>query len=204
MHSTLPSSLARFRQPSRATSKNGLFIALGTTAKRYFCWANAGLAMMTTATVARSNFFIGVSSTLSCLSLNIVWSGRRIDRAVVAPSRSVFSNHARAYPVDQHGQDDDHADQGLLPVGIDLRQHEAVADDLEQHAADDGAERTTDAACQISAADHGGRDHVELIGRGHVRGRRTEPARDDDSLQARGQRADHVDLDLDPHHRDAG
>src|SRR5436305_12518570 len=60
MHSTLPSSLARFRQPSRATSKNGLFIALGTTANLYFCWANAGLAMITTATVARISFFISL------------------------------------------------------------------------------------------------------------------------------------------------
>src|SRR5882672_833945 len=203
MHSTLPSSLARFRQPSRATSKNGLFIALGTTAKRYFCWANAGLAMITTATVARIIFFIGFLHAFMPI-LKIVWFGRRIDRAVVAPSRSVFSNHARAYPVDQHSQDDDHADQGLLPVGIDLRQHEAVADDLEQDAADDGAERTADAARQIGAADDGGCDHVELIGRRHVRGRRTQPARDDDALESRGQRADHIDLDLDPDYRNAG
>ena len=33
--------------------------------------------------------------------------------------------------------------------GVDLRQHEAIADHLEQHAADDRAERAADAAREI-------------------------------------------------------
>src|SRR3954452_24506511 len=82
MHSTLASSLARFRQPSRATSKKGLFIAFGTTTKRYFVWARAGLAMIATATAVRRIFLIGLLHAFVPI-LKIVCAGRRIDRAVV-------------------------------------------------------------------------------------------------------------------------
>src|SRR3954453_4632954 len=150
MHSTLPSSLARFRQPSRATSKNGLFIAFGTTAKRYLVWASAGLAAIATAMAANRTFLIGPPPRFSCLSCRS--SGPEADRRrrcwrlpasifQVVPLKRSFSGHARAHAVDQHRQDDDHPHQGLLPVRIDLRAHEPVADGLEQEAADAGAAR---------------------------------------------------------------
>src|ERR1700690_742199 len=60
MHSTLPSSLARFMKPSRATSKNGLFIALGTMTKWYLVWARAGLAIISIAMPAKRIFLIGL------------------------------------------------------------------------------------------------------------------------------------------------
>src|SRR2546423_13826791 len=84
MHSTLPSSLARLRQPSRATSKNGLFIALGTITKRYV-WANAGLAIIAIAMPARRSFLIGFIAVLHILTpiLKTFCSGERIDGTFV-------------------------------------------------------------------------------------------------------------------------
>src|SRR3954454_13690829 len=152
---------------------------------------------------ASRNFLI-VSSTL-------LWRLSSQDRpgsgqaAFSLPSRNdVVSDHPRADAVDQYGQDDDHAHQRLLPVGADLGEHEAVADHLEQHAADDGAEWTTDAAGEIGTADDGRSDHVELVGRRHVGRRRSEPARDDGALEAYGERAERIDLDLHPPDRDTG
>src|SRR3954464_10495824 len=159
MHSTLPSSLARFRQPSRATSKNGLFIAFGTMAKRYLVSACAGASMIASDATAYSSFFMDFPPHVypdDCLCRG------RIDNN--CHPGQYTSQQSRADAIDQHGGDDDHADQGLLPVGIDLRQHQAVSDNLEQHAADDGAERPADAAGEIGAPDHGGRDHVQLVG----------------------------------------
>src|SRR5690349_13894055 len=137
MHSTLPSSLARLMQPSRATSKKGLFIALGTMTKRYVVWASAGHDINARAAAARRIRFIGFLH-FSMPIPDIFRSGSGIDGAFLVSLRPVSSNHPRAYPVDQNGQDDDHAHQRLLPVGIDLREHEPVADHLEQHTADDG------------------------------------------------------------------
>src|SRR5581483_6266474 len=76
----------------------------------------------------------------------------RIDVISQIPASS-SSQQACADAVDQDRGDDDHADQSLLPVGVDLRQHQPVSDDLEQDAADDGAERATEAAGEIGAAD---------------------------------------------------
>ncbi|KTT54177.1 hypothetical protein SB7C_12365, partial [Staphylococcus epidermidis] len=115
-----------------------------------------------------------------------------------------LSGHARAKAIDQHGCDDDHAHQCLLPIRVDLREHEAVADYLEQHAADDGSEWAAGAAGEIGAADQGGRDDVELVGRRHVGRRGSQPAADEDAPQAGRERADDIDLDLDAHDRDSG
>src|SRR6266576_799965 len=109
MHSTLPSSLARFRQPSRATSKNGLFIALGTMTKRYFAWAKAGLAIITMAAVASNIFLIGFPPRIYAYPEDRLFREADRPRRCWHPPGQYSSNHARAYPIDQHGQDDDHA-----------------------------------------------------------------------------------------------
>src|SRR6516225_11949665 len=90
---------------------------------------------------ARSTFLIDPSTFLYAYPQSLPF--RESDRRQIrCPPRKATSNHARADAVDQHGEDDDHAHQGLLPIGVDLREHEAVADHLKQHAADDGAERS--------------------------------------------------------------
>src|SRR5271163_3995412 len=78
MHSTLPSSLARFMQPSRATSKNGLFIALGTMTKWYFVWARAGLAIIAIAMPAKRIFLIGLLHAFYAYPENVLL--REVDR----------------------------------------------------------------------------------------------------------------------------
>src|SRR6266702_965660 len=100
--------------------------------------------------------FLIVSSTLFLAPILSRLSGKRTGASSLPSRNDVTSNHPRADTVDQHRQDNDHAHQRLLPVGADLREHEAVADPLEQHTADAGTERTADAAGQIGAADHGG------------------------------------------------
>src|SRR5215475_6058516 len=77
MHWMLPSSLARFSQPSRAKSKNGLFIAFGTITKREV-WANAGVAIIATVTAARQSFLIGSLHTLDAYPDNLLF--REVDR----------------------------------------------------------------------------------------------------------------------------
>src|SRR4051812_20383058 len=110
-----------------------------------------------------SRYFLIVSSTL-------LWRLSSQDRpgsgqaAFSLPSRNdVVSDHPRADAVDQYGQDEDPAPRRLLPVGPALGEHEAVADPLEQHAADEGARRPPEAAGEIGTADDGRSDHVELV-----------------------------------------
>ncbi|MNL57945.1 hypothetical protein D3C87_1815410 [compost metagenome] len=69
MQVTLPSSLARASQPSRVRSKNGLFMALGTTAKVKVSWAMA---------VPPRNIVAIVPSTIAVLV--IVVSSKRTGR----------------------------------------------------------------------------------------------------------------------------
>ena len=57
---------------------------------------------------------------------------------LLVPDDLRLPNAPGAQPVDQHGHDDDHAHQRLLPIGV-AREHEPVADHLDQRRTDDGA-----------------------------------------------------------------
>ena len=115
-------------------SKNGLFIALGTTANLNFSAAPAGAASTIVASAARITRFMAF---LLC-SAAADW--RRSDDA---PGAKL---------IDQHGDDDDYADEDLLPIGVGADQHKAVADHLDECGADDGTRRAAGAAGEISAA----------------------------------------------------
>ena len=63
----------------------------------------------------------------------------------------------------QNRENDESADEGALPIGIDAGHQQAVADDLDQRGADEGAEGAAFAAHQVGAADHRGGDDAQLI-----------------------------------------
>src|ERR1700758_2089331 len=100
---------------------------------------------------AKRTFLIFPSSFFSAYPSEICCSGRRIDDDLLSSGKNI-SSHARTDTIDQHSQYDDHAHESLLPIGIDLREHEAIADHFQQRAANDGPERATDAAGEIGTA----------------------------------------------------
>src|SRR5215470_10930086 len=119
-------------QPSRARSKNGLFIAFGTSAKTKGCCAslrrgNATKPAPTTpaaTTPASNNRRFIVSSYL----LRIVAS---------KPSgRPPLRRPPSAELLQQHRENDEHADERALPIRIDSRQQQGVADHLDERRAD--------------------------------------------------------------------
>src|SRR5437667_9999982 len=80
-----------------------------------------------------------------------------------APTHNASVGAASADPLEQDRENDEGADEGALPIGIDAGHQEAVADDLDQRGADQGGVRAALAAHQIGAADDGGGDDPELI-----------------------------------------
>src|SRR6516162_4575994 len=144
-------------QPSRAMSKNGLFIALGTTANLSLSAAPAGAASTAEASAARITRFMAFL----------------LRSAAAGSGRS--ENASSAKLIDQHGDDDDYADEDLLPIGVGADQHEAVANHFDQRRPDNRACRAAHAAGEIGAADHRGRDYPQLVP-GREIGREPHPA----------------------------
>src|ERR1700740_2879441 len=131
--------------PSRAKSKNGLFIAFGTPANLSFSAAPAGAASTIMASAAR----------ITCFMAFLLCS------AAPQPGRSEDASSAKL--IDQDGDDDDYADEHLFPIAVGTDQHKAVADHLDQCGADDRTCCTTYASGQIGAADHRGCDDPQLV-----------------------------------------
>src|SRR5690349_12045248 len=72
MHSTLPSFSASAMQPSRVRSKNGLFIAFGTTANRSLSWASAMPARLIDASAASARVFNAlIVFLLKCFGMSL-------------------------------------------------------------------------------------------------------------------------------------
>src|SRR5215217_8812482 len=143
-----PDSASAFLQPSRAWSKNGLFMFFGTSAKVYSAACAGTLpARAATATAA-------VAIKIFTITPNLPRPDA--DRALSARAPA-------ADPLQQNRENNEHTDEGALPVGIHAGHQEAVADDLDQGGADEGAEGTALAAHQVGTADHRGRDHAQFI-----------------------------------------
>src|SRR5689334_12411187 len=157
------------------------------------------------------NSFSARSSTF-CNSLEITRTAQtslkkmrnavRVWKPIYSPG--LFALAQVADTVEQDRKDDGAADEGALPEGIDAQQAEAVADDLDQRGADQGAERRADAAGQIGAADDCRGDHLQFHARPDVRGHGAEPAGLDDAGDAGREGGDDIDRHLDRAHRDAG
>src|SRR6516225_9327091 len=163
-------------QPSRAMSKNGLFIALGTTANLSLSAAPAGAASTAEASAARITRFMAFL----------------LRSAAAGSGRS--ENESSAKLIDQHGDDDDYADEDLLPIGVGADQHEAVANHFDQR-------RPDNRACR---ADHRGRDYPQLVPGREIGGSRTQPAGDQHAAEAAGKAAQHIDGDHDMRNAHAG
>src|SRR6266700_8138421 len=78
-----------------------------------------------------------------------------------------------------HRQPDDHADDHVLRVAVDIQQHRSVADLLDEKGADDRAGYGPLAAEQAGAADDGRRDRVKLQADAEVRLAGLDPGRGD-------------------------
>src|SRR5918999_616653 len=72
---------------------------------------------------------------------------------------------ASADLLEKNREDDESADEGTLPIGVDAGHQEAVADHLDQRGADEGAISTALAAHEVRAPDHGRGDHLQLVAR---------------------------------------
>src|SRR5215831_12914702 len=120
------SSASAFLQPSRAWSKNGLLVFLGTRANTYFLvWASAAPAMPRTAAAA-------IVAPRSFPIMAFPPSQVSTDESM----RSVGA--ASADPFEQDRENNEGTDEGALPIGIDAGHQQAVADDLDQRGADQG------------------------------------------------------------------
>src|SRR5262249_53877745 len=109
-------------------------------------------------------------------------------------------------PLDQDGDDDDRADRRALPVGRDIHQIEAVADQHHDEYADQGADHRAAAAEQAGAADHHGGDGVELqAGAGDGVDRQDAAGEEDrgDGAEAAGDDIDQHVVAADPQPGDA-
>ena len=65
--------------------------------------------------------------------------------------------------VDQHGEKQDNAVDELLPIYINVQQHQSVVDKGKQQQAQHGSENGADTAVQRSAADDGRRDRCHFL-----------------------------------------
>src|SRR5688500_19912499 len=75
----------------------------------------------------------------------------------------------------KHRENDEDANEGALPIGIDSLHQQRIADHLEERRADEGAIGAALAAHQIGAADDGRGDDAELVaGAERVDRRRSE------------------------------
>src|SRR5215813_8847660 len=137
-------------QPSRARSKNGLFIAFGTSAKTKGCCASLRRGKATrpapttpaATTPASNNRLFIVSSYL----LRIL--------ASKPPAALPLRRPSSAELLQQHRENDEHADERALPVRVDPGEQQGVADDLDERGADQRAVGAAFAADQVGAADH--------------------------------------------------
>src|SRR5207248_2805781 len=86
------------------------------------------------ATAAKRSFFTMSSSQVECL----------LSKRTGGASARPLGTDA----VEQDRQDDEHADEEILPVGLHPAQDQAVADHLDQRRAGDGPQRAADAAGQ--------------------------------------------------------
>src|ERR1700751_5327029 len=96
MHSMLPSSLARFSQPSRAKLKNGLLIALGTITNLWG-WESPGAVIIAMAMQARRSFLIASLHTFCAYPFEICGSRRRIDNTFVVLQEELFKPCASGF-----------------------------------------------------------------------------------------------------------
>src|SRR5262245_22495227 len=114
------SSVSAFLQPSRAWSKNGLFMFLGTSANTYFfVWASAPWLMART---------VAAATTVVLSSLPIMGV---LPSQTIGPTALCSVGPASADPLEQNRENDEGADEGALPVGVDAGHQQAVADDLD-------------------------------------------------------------------------
>src|SRR6266511_4469942 len=66
--------------------------------------------------------------------------------------------------VEIDGADQDGADGNLLPEGLNADDHEAVLQHCGDEHSEDGSEDGADAPEQARAADHDGRDRLQVVG----------------------------------------
>src|SRR4051812_10820170 len=193
-HSIFPAlSFSAFMQPSRAWSKNGLFMFFGTSANVY----SLALAGAPPNPSARTATAVGPTSSFVIICRDPVESVKE-----GGPNRS-----ARAVPADpleQDREDDEDADEGALPVGVDAGHQQTVADHLDQRGTHQRAEGPALAADQVGAADHGAGDHPQLVALAQGVDGRALPADDHHRRDRRGQAGDDVGAELDPVDRHAG
>src|SRR5580704_5060449 len=167
-------------------SKNGLFIALGTTANLSFSPAPAGAASTIVASAARITRFMAF---LLCSA---------------ADDWRQSEDGPGAKLIDQHGDDDDYADEDLLPIGVGADQHKAVADHLDECGADDSTRRAAGAAGEISAADHRGSDHPQLVPCREIGGSSAQPACNQHAAESGGKAAQYIDRNDDARNAHTG
>src|SRR5215204_5863278 len=115
-------------------------------------------------------FFINFSPLISNLKFEISNS---------ASARAPLQPH-----VDEHGRDDDRADDDLLDEGGDAEEVEAVAQHGHDERADERADDGALAAEQGGPADDGGGDGVQLVHHPRDGLRRVEPRRQEHRRQA--------------------
>src|SRR3954449_12878030 len=100
-----------------------------------------------------------------------------------------------AQDVEHDGERDDDADHDLLDERGHAHQAQPVAQDADDEHAERGAADRADAALQRRAADHDGRDRIELVARGGARLRRIQAHRQDHGGDAGEQAGGGVDGD---------
>src|SRR5450759_652282 len=96
---------------------------------------------------------------------------------VVPPSRAARS--APVPRVEADGEDQDDARNDILAWRVDAVEAEAVRNRLHDEGADDRTRDRSGAARERRAADHGGRDYVQLVALADVEGRPIESGRRD-------------------------
>src|SRR6266700_1581803 len=94
-----------------------------------------------------------------------------------------------------HRQPDDHADDDVLRVTVDVQQHRSVTDLLDEEGADDRAGYGPLAAEQAGAADDGRRDRVKLQADAEVRLAGLDPGRGDHPGKSRETARQHAHQD---------
>src|SRR5262245_47983298 len=179
----------------------------GTRAKVYFCWAMAPAAPMArspaTMAVPVKYFNIRVSSTFPFAAYSIRRPAllRSVVLAVLLRKDPLEcggnQRFAAALHAEKNRKNDEGADECALPIGIDARHQQCVANDLEQGRADHGAESRAGAPHQICAADDGGGDHAQLIGLAHRIDRRATVAKKNERCDGGGEGREYVSKELD-------
>src|SRR6185295_15252282 len=123
-------------QPSRARSKNGLFIAFGTSAKRSLSCASAGC--VSTKNAARA------AAAVSKRFILFLPLGRLTLTSTDLAAPKAFK---------QDREDNENTNEGSLPIGINSGKKKAVADDFNKGGAHDGGKSPALAAQKVYSAD---------------------------------------------------